>query len=346
MAQAARKVTAKDANEKLAHRRLTVLELAERLGNVSEACRRGGIDRTSFYDWKRRFQTHGLDGLKDLPPIAKSHPMTTAPEVVARIAELALAHPAYGCNRIEALLALEGRRVSAITVQKILNDKGLGTRHERWLALERQNADAAIELSPEQAAFLEKLNPCFRERHVESGRPGELLSADTFLVGTLKGLGRVYLHAVVDTFGSYAFGFLHVSKQPEAAVAVLHNEALPFYRDLGLEVGAVLTDNGREFCGTERHPYELYLALNDIEHRRTRVGTPRTNGFVERFHGTVLEEFLRPAMHARLYASVEALQADLDAWLHHYNRERPHLGYRNQGRRPWETIDRFVRQEG
>ena len=284
MGQAARKVTAKDPGEKLAHRRMTVLELAERLGNVTEACRRGGIDRTSFYDWKRRFQLQGLDGLKDLPPIAKSHPMTTAPEVVARIGELALEHPAHGCNKIEALLALEGRRVSAITVQKILNDQGLGTRHERWLALERRNADQAIELSTEQATFLEKLNPCFRERHVESERPGELLSADTFMVGTLKGIGRVYLHAVADTHGSYAFGFLHVSKQPEAAVAVLHNDVLPFYAGLGLEIGAVLTDNGREFCGTERHPYELYLALNDIEHRRTKVRTPRTNGFVERFN--------------------------------------------------------------
>src|SRR5687768_12972436 len=148
IAQAARRVTAKDTNEKLQHRRLTVLELAERLGNVTEACRRGGIDRTSFYDWKRRFQTHGLDGLKDLPPIAKGQPMTTATAVVERIAELALAHPAYGCYRIEALLALEGRRVSAITVQKILGDRGLGTRHERWLALERKNADAVIEPTP------------------------------------------------------------------------------------------------------------------------------------------------------------------------------------------------------
>ena len=266
--------------------------------------------------------------------------------MVARIAELALAHPAYGCNKIEALLALEGRRVSAITVQKILNDKGLGTRHERWLALERQNAEQAIELTAEQVAFLEKLNPCFRERHVESERPGQLLSADTFMVGSLKGIGRVYLHAVVDTHGSYAFGFLHVSKQPEAAVAVLHNDVLPFYDQLGLPVQAVLTDNGREFCGTERHPYELYLALNDIEHRKTRVRTPRTNGFVERFNGTVLEEFFRPAMHQKLFESVEALQADLDAWLHHYNHERPHLGYRNQGRRPWETVERFVRQGG
>lgn len=346
MAQTARKRTAKDTNAKLAHRRLTVLELAQRLGNVTEACRRGGIDRTSFYDWKRRFQLEGLDGLKDLPPVAKSHPMSTPPEVVARIGELALAHPAHGCDKIEALLALEGRRVSAITIQKLLNDRGLGTRHERWLALERQNADQVIELTPEQAAFLEKLNPCFKERHVESERPGELLSAGTFLVGSLKGIGRVYLHAVVDTHGSYAFGFLHVSKQPEAAVAVLHNDVLPFYAQHELPVGAVPTDNGREFCGTERHPYGLYLALNDIEHRKTRVRSPRTNGFVERFHGTVLEEFFRPAMHRQLYESVEALQADLDAWLVHYNRERPHLGHRNQGRRPWETVERFVSQGG
>ena len=89
---------------------------------------------------------------------------------------------------------------------------------------------------------------------------------------------------------------------------------------------------------------QLYLALNDIEHRKTRVGSPRTNGFVERFNGTVLEEFFRPTMRSQLYQNVEALQADLDAWLHHYNHERPHLGYRNQGRRPWETVERFVSQ--
>jgi transposase InsO family protein len=225
--------------------------------------------------------------------------------------------------------------------KKVLKDKGLGNRHERWLALERTNADQALELTPEQAAFLEKLNPCFRERHVESGRPGELLSQDTFMVGTLKGIGRVYLHAVVDAFGSYAFGFLHVSKQPAAAVTVVHNDVLPFYQRLDLPVTTILTDNGREFCGTERHPYELYLALNDIAPRK-KVGSPKTNGFVERFNGTVLEEFFQPTMRSQLYASVEALQAD--AWLHHYNHARPHLGYRNQGRRPWETVERFVSQ--
>ena len=336
----------RDARTKLAEHRLSVLELARELGNVAEACRQRGLDRTSFYEWKRRFQTHGFEGLKDLPPIHKSHPQTTPPETVERLKERALKHPAYGCNRLEAMLSLEGRRVSSITIQKILNDNGLGTRHDRWLALEQANAGKTLELSAEQTAFLEKRNPCFRERHVESAAPGDLLSADTFFVGTLKGVGKVYLHAVVDTYGSYAFGFLHVSKQPEAAVAVLHNDVLPFYRERGLAVKAVLTDNGREFCGTERHVYELYLDLNGIEHRRTKVRTPKTNGFAERFNGTVLDEFFRVKMRENFYESVEALQVDLDAWLQHYNTERPHLGYRNQGRRPIETINQFVSQEG
>ncbi len=123
-----------DAVTKVAKQRLSVLQLAEKLGNAAEACRKRGMDRTSFYEWKRRFQTEGFEGLKDLPPIHRSHPQTTAPEVVERIKALALEHPAYGCNRIEAMLALEGRRVSAITVQKILNDHDLGSRHDRWLA--------------------------------------------------------------------------------------------------------------------------------------------------------------------------------------------------------------------
>ena len=336
----------RDADTKLARSRLSVLELAKELGNVAEACRQRGLDRTSFYEWKRRFQTQGFEGLKDLPPIHRSHPQTTPPETVERIKGLALAHPAYGCNRLEAMLALEGIRVSSITIQKILNDNGLGTRVDRWLALEAANAEKAIEITPEQAAFLEKLNPYFKERHVESSAPGELLSADTFFVGSLKGVGKVYLHAVVDTYGSYAFGFLHVSKQPEAAVAVLHNDVLPFYHRLDLPVNAVLTDNGREFCGTETHPYELYLDLNGIEHRRTKVRTPRTNGFVERFNGTVLDEFLRVKMRENFYDTVAALQADLDTWLHHYNTERPHLGYRNMGKRPVDTVMQFVNQEG
>jgi transposase InsO family protein len=124
---------------------------------------------------------------------------------------------------------------------------------------------------------------------------------------------------------------------------------LPFYQQHGLTVGAVLTDNGREFCGTDTHPYELYLALNDIEHRRTQVLQPQTNGFIERFNRTALDEFFRIAFRTTFYEAVEALQADFDRWLVEYNTGRPHQGYRNMGKRPIETILSYlesVRQEG
>jgi hypothetical protein len=155
-------------------------------------------------------------------------------------------------------------------------------------------------------------------------------------------VGKVHLHTVVDTSGSSAVGVLGASKQPEWAVSVLYNDALPFYQKRQILVGAVLTDNGKEFCGTETHPYELFLALAEIEHRRAKVNCPRTNGFVERFHRTVLDEVFRLKLRTTLYESLEALQADLDVWLVYYNQERAHLGYRNWGRRPIDTVNDYL----
>ncbi len=332
-----------DPATKLARQRLSVLELAEALGNVSEACRRRGISRTTFYEYKKRYEAHGLEGLKDLPPIPKSHPFTTPPEVVERILEISLEDPARGCNWISDRLKLEGTPVSYPTVQKILNKHGMGTRYERWLRLEEKAQEKGFALNAAQQQFLEKQNPQWREKHIESQAPGELLSQDTFYVGRMKGVGRIYLHVVVDTYSSFAFGFLYTSKQAEAAVSVLHNDALPFYKQHGIPVKAVLTDNGTEFCGTPEHPYELYLALNEIEHRRTPVRRPQSNGFVERFNRTVNEEFFQRAWRQKLYTSLEELQADLDEWLRYYNYERPHQGYRNMGRRPFDTIQLFLR---
>lgn len=332
------------AEEKLIHHRLSVLQLADMLGNVTEACRQRDISRTQFYEYKRRFQTHGLEGLKDLPPIHKSHPFTTPPEVVDKVVAMSIEHPTWGCNRLSDQMKLVGSYVSSPTIQDILIKNAMGSRYERLLKLEERALEQKIELTAQQVAQIEKANPAFKERHVESSRPGELLSQDTFYVGTLKGVGRVYLHTVVDTFGSYAFGFLHTSKQPEAAVAVLHNDVLPFYQDLDIPVEKILTDNGREFCGTDSHPFELYLQLNEIQHKRTKVAHPQTNGFVERFHRTVLDEFFRLTFRTKFYESVEALQSDLDAWLVEYNTQRTHQGYRNRGRRPLDVIRDYIKQ--
>ena len=326
------------AADKVARHRLSVLELAQALGNVSAACRQRGMTRTQFYEYKKRFVAQGIEGLKDMPPIPRSHPQTTAPEVVEKVVALALENPSSGCNRLEHLLGLDGVRLSSVTIQKLLNDRKLGTRFERWLELEKRAAAQGQELSPLQQAYLEKLNPQYKERHVESSAPGELLCQDTFFVGHFKGIGKVYLHTLVDTYGSLGWGFLHTSKQSEAAVSLLHNDVLPFYQKHKVKVHNVLTDNGREFCGNSGHAYELYLELNEIGHRTTKVRSPQTNGFVERFHRTLLDEFFAIQLRKVLYESLEALQADLDRWLVFYNQERPHLGYRNQGRRPMDTF--------
>ena len=342
------KIVTKDPAAKIAHKRLSVLQLAETLGNITEACRRGGMDRNSFYEWKRRFQSLGLEGLKDLPPIHKSHPQTTPENVVKKILHNALKHPSRGCQFISHQLSLEGVSLSKVTVQEILNRNGLGSRYDRWLALEQRAATEKTPLSSEQLQLLEKMNPCFRERHVESSSPGELLCQDTFHVGTIKGVGKIYLQVVIDTFGSYAFAYLHTGKLPEHAAYVLYRDVVPFYKKYKISPKAILTDNGKEYCGTENHKYEMFLALHDIEHLRTKVRRPQTNAFVERFNRTALDEFFRVAFRKKRYLRVEELQKDLDEWLRYYNTERPHQGYRNLGKRPAETMGvvKTVRHDG
>jgi transposase InsO family protein len=339
------RIVAKEPNEKLARKRLSVLKLAESLGNVTEACRRMGMDRTSFYEWKQRFETHGLEGLKDLPPIHHSHPQTTSEEVEKQIIALSLTQPGWGCVKLSDKLKLQGISVSSPTVQKILIKHDMASKYDRIMRLEERHLKEGLTLNEEQIRLVEKINPAFTERHVESSKPGELLSQDTKLIGTISGIGRVYLHCVVDTYGSFAFGILHTSKQPEAAVSVLYNDVLPRYKEWGLPVETILIDNGREFCGLDTHPYELFLRLNDIEHRTTQVRRPQTNGFVERFNRTIQEEFVQVAFRKKLYVSVEELQNDLDIWMDHYNYERPHRGYRNLGKRPIDTVLSFTKKK-
>ncbi len=158
-------------------------------------------------------------------------------------------------------------------------------------------------------------------------------------MGTIKGVGRIYMQSVIDTNCSLAFGKLYLSKLPMTAVDVLNDRVLPFYEEHGVDLEHLLTDNGREYCGRPlHHPFELFLTISHIEHRRTQVGSPQTNGFCERFHRTVKEEFFSVAFRKTLYTSIDQLQADLDAYLDFYNCERAHRGYRTQGRTPYQAF--------
>ena len=331
----------KDPAEKIALQRLRTLELAQMLGNIALACRQAGMDRSSFFTWKRRYQLHGIEGLKDRPPAHKTHPLTTPAHVREAVVELSRQHPAWGCKRLSHELGRLGMPLSNFAVQSLLRRSGMGTRFERFLMLEQASLEG-VELPVEQLRLLERLNPCFRERHVESSGPGELVSFDTFYVGVFKGIGRVCLYTAVDTFGSYAFGMLATARNSHRAAEFLYGQVMPFYEAHNLALKHVLTDNGTEFCGTSEHDFEAVLFLNDIRHRRTQVKHPQTNGFVERFHRTILDEFFRVEMRRQHFPDLESLELAIQRWLVYYNHERPHQGYRNLGKVPYDTLENMI----
>src|SRR5207253_3113958 len=143
--------------------------------------------------------------------------------------------------------------------------------------------------------------------------------------GNLKGVGRIYQQTFIDTYTKVSFAKLYDRKTPITAADLLNDRVLPFFEEHDVKLLRVLTDRGSEFCGNpERHEYELYLAVEDIDHSRTKTKSPQTNGICERFHRTALNEFYRVAFRKKVYRSIDELQADLDAWIREYNEARPH----------------------
>ena len=321
-------------------RKLSLLQLAEELGNVSKACRIMGYHRDTFYEVRRAFQVGGVAGLVESKRGPQGpHPNWVSAEVEERILAFSVDHPTHGQQRVANELRLQGLDVSPTGVRGVWLRHGLETRHKRLLRLEREAQDETFVLSEKQIDLLERHSVDFRCRHVETSRPGELLNQDTFYWGTLKGVGKVYVQVVIDTFCSLAFAKVYTSKMPITACDLLYERVLPFYEALGVEIGAVLTDNGREFCGKpDSHPFELLMALEDIEHRTTKVRSPQTNGFVERMNRTLLDECFRVEGRKTWYLTPAEIQRDLDRFLAYYNLERSHQGYRLKGRTPAQAL--------
>ena len=184
-------------SEKIARRKLSLLELAKDLGNVSKACKIVGYSREQFYEIRRNFQTYGADGLIDRTPGAKSgHPNRIDTEVETAILDFCLDNPSYGPVRVAQELALKGVNVSSGGVRGVWARHDLLTKHERLLRLEKAMQERTMVLSSEQVRLLERFNPEFRDRHIEANHTGSLVAVDTFMVGALKGVGRVYLPSV------------------------------------------------------------------------------------------------------------------------------------------------------
>jgi transposase InsO family protein len=143
----------------------------------------------------------------------------------------------------------------------------------------------------------------------------------------------------VDTYSKIAACKLYTTKTPITAADLLNDPVLPMLEEQGVGLLRVLTDRGTEYCGRpERHDYQLYLAVNDIDHTKTKAYSPQTNGICERFHRTVKEEFYEITFRKNLYTDLESLQADLDTWIEVYNNERCHQGKMCCGRTPMQTL--------
>jgi transposase InsO family protein len=327
--------------EQLIKARLGMLALADELKNIARACKLAGVSRSHFYEIKRAYETFGKEGLAPKLRRRPRMPNQTPPEVEQQILAMTEQYPTHSYARLADQLKLVGVGVSAAAVRAVWTRHGLATRFARLLWLERKSAEGGVVLTERLKRLLQRGQARSQdpEAHVESPRPGYLLCQDTYYVGTIKRVGRIYMQSVVDAFCSLGFGKLYLSKLPMTAVDILHERVLPFYDERGVAIEHLLTDNGREFCGRPlHHPYELFLAVSQIEHRNTRVHAPYTNGFCERFHRTASDEFFKVAFRQKLYLSVAELQADLDAWLEQYNTARPHHGYRTQGRTPLQAF--------
>lgn len=320
--------------EQLIKARLGVLALAQELENIRLACKRAGISKSQFYEIKAAYEKYGPDGLAPQPRRKPRMPNQTPSEIEDRILKMTEQFPTYSYIRLSHQLRLTGLGVSPAAVRAVWQRHGLSLRIDRLLWLEKKSAAAGGILTESQIRLLQKhrgrtIDP---EQHVEAPHSGFLLSQDTYFVGTIKGVGKIYMQTVIDAHCSHVLAKLYLSKAPITASDILNDRVLPFYDDHGVGVEHLLTDNGREFCGRElHHPFEIFLALNQIDHRRTKVRTPETNGFAERFHRTVQEEFFGVAFRKTFFESLDQLQNDLDAYVTFYNRERAHQGYRTQG---------------
>jgi len=327
-------------DNKIIKHKTGLLNLAEELGNVSKACQVMGYSRDTFYRYKAAVDEGGVEALfertRRKPNLANRVDLATEEAVI----KFATDFPAYGQARTSNELRKIGVFVSPSGVRSIWLRHSLANFKDRLKALEAKVAQDGLILTEAQVQALEKKKLDDEATgEIETAHPGYLGSQDTFYVGTLKGVGRVYQQTYIDTYSKVAHAKLYTTKTPITAADMLNDRVLPFYEENELPVLRIMTDRGTEYCGrADKHDYQLFLAINDIDHTKTKVKSPQTNGICERFHKTILQEFYQVTFRKRVYEDINTLQADLDDWLHHYNTQRTHQGKMCCGRTPFDTM--------
>jgi transposase InsO family protein len=325
---------------KLIKTKVGLLKLAEELGNVSQACKLFGYSRDSFYRYKELYDEGGEMALQEVSrrkPILKNRIDQLTEEAVV---VLACDKPALGQLRASNELKKKGIFISPAGVRCVWLRHDLETFRKRLKSLEEKSAKEGLVLTEDQLTALERSrDEKTAHGEIETHHPGYLGSQDTYYVGTIKGVGRIYQQTFIDTYSKVAIAKTYDRKGALVAADTLNDRVLPFFEEHGIRLLRILTDRGTEYCGArEHHEYELYLALEDIDHSRTKAKSPQTNGICERFHRTIQDEFYATAFRKKIYTTLEELQSDLDLWLEEYNTQRTHTGKYCFGRTPMQTF--------
>jgi transposase InsO family protein len=328
------------SNTKVIRNKLGLLNLAQELKNVSQACKMLGYSRDTFYRYRDLIDEGGEIALHDKSRRKPNLKNRIDDATETSVVQMAFDFPAYGQLRASNELRKNGIFISPAGVRGIWQRHGLEVFQKRLKSLEVKSAEAGIIFTEAQIVALERKK--FDDEacgEIETAHPGYLVSQDTFYVGTLKGVGRIYQQTVIDTYSKVAVAKLYNTKTPITAADVLNDRVLPLFDSYNVPVLRMLTDRGTEYCGNkETHDYELFLAINDIDHTKTKARHPQTNGICERFHKTILNEFYQIAFRKKIYNNTEELQIDLDNWLQEYNLNRTHQGKMCCGRTPMQTF--------